>query len=462
MLNDSRSNPVPAPAAAPFAERLFGPLQRFAEREASGGIVLLVCTVIAIAWANSPWAASYHSLWQQTVAVGIGSYAGRITVHHLVNDGLMAIFFFVVGLEIKREMLVGELASLRQAALPVAAALGGMLVPAAIFAMWNAGGPGAAGWGIPMATDIAFALGVLALLGNRIPASLTVFLAALAIADDIGAVLVIAIFYAGGVDWMALALAAALLLLSVVAGRSGIRQPWVFAIIGVALWGAMLASGVHATIAGVLLAFTIPARTRINEAEFLAWGSDALHDFDRAFEESPDSRSSMTRQVLSNERSQDALHTLEQLCEQAQPPLHRLEHGLHGIVAFGIMPLFALANAGVSLTGSEIGAAVSHSITIGIFFGLVLGKLAGITLFTLLVTRFGLATMPPELTRRHLVGAAALGGIGFTMALFVAELAFPQAPELLAIAKVGVLAASVTAGLLGWCILRTAKQYSRE
>jgi NhaA family Na+:H+ antiporter len=285
-----------------------------------------------------------------------------------------------------------------------------------------------------MATDIAFALGALSLLGKRVPGSLTVFLTALAIADDIGAVLVIAIFYTGGVAWFALAVAAGLVVVSYGVGRAGVRQPWVFALLGVLLWWAMLASGVHATIAGVLLALTIPANTRIDESEFLVRSRAALDDL--------------------GGHSQHALHTLEMLCEQAQPPLHRLEYGLHGIVAFGVMPLFALANAGVVLGAKDVSAAVHHPVAIGIFLGLVIGKLVGITSFAFAAARLGIATVPPDLTRSRLLGGAALGGIGFTMALFVSELAFRNTPELLNLAKVGVLAASTVAGALGWVILR--------
>jgi len=442
------------PTATPLVERVFGPFHRFAAQEASGGIVLLACALVALVWANSPWADAYHHLWETELAVGFGAFAARASLHHFINDGLMAVFFFVVGLEIKREVLVGELGSVRQAALPVAAALGGMAVPALIYTAVNLGGPGAGGWGIPMATDIAFALGVLALLGTRAPASLKVFLAAVAIADDIGAVLVIALFYTEGVSIAALGVAALLLAVSLGFNRAGVRTPVAYALVGVALWGAVLASGVHATVAGVLLAFTIPARTRVNEAEFLARGRTALREFDRALDEETGTVGTQPA-VLTNARSQEALHTLEQLTEQAQPPLLRLEHGLHGVVSFGIIPLFALANAGVSLGGGLGGDAGLH-VALGIFLGLVVGKMIGIGVFSLGITRWTAATLPPGVTNRRLFGVGALGGIGFTMALFIAELAFRGRPELLDAAKIGVLAASLTAGAIGWVMLSRA------
>jgi NhaA family Na+:H+ antiporter len=454
-------------ARVPLAERLLAPFRRFAATEAAGGLVLLACTAVALAWANSPWAESYHHVWETRLAVTVGGRTVGATLHHLINDGLMAVFFFLVGLEIKREVLVGALASARRAALPVAAALGGMVVPAALYALVNTGGPGAAGWGVPMATDIAFALGVLALLGDRVPVTLKVFLAALAIADDIGAVLVIAAFYSGGVDWGALGLAGVLLLASAGANAAGVRRPWAYALLGLPLWGAVLASGVHATVAGVLLAFTIPVRTRVDESHFLAAARRALDDFDQALGPPAPGPNRLARAVLTNAASQEALHCLEELTEAAQPPLHRLEHGLHGVVAFGIMPLFALANAGVTLATdapggagggalASFGQALATPVAIGVALGLVIGKPLGITLGAWLAVRLGVAELPPGVGWRPVHGVSWLGGIGFTMALFVAGLAFrgPEGVPLLAEAKLGVLLASLAAGLVGWLLLR--------
>jgi NhaA family Na+:H+ antiporter len=432
----------------PLIERALKPFAEFAHTASSGGIVLLVCTVLALAWANSPWAASYHHIWELEISAEAGPFSIRSTLHHLINDGLMVVFFFLVGLEIKREVLIGELASLRQAALPAAAALGGMVVPAAIYAALNVGGSGSAGWGIPMATDIAFALGVLALLGDRVPAGLKVFLAALAIVDDIGAVLVIAIFYTSEVSWAALGLGIALLLLAAGANAAGVRRPAAYALIGLALWGAVLVSGVHATIAGVLLAMAIPSRTRIDEDEFLSRARQSVDEFERGC--GPGTT------VLTNQVQQEALLTLETLCEQAQAPLQRTERTLHGIVAFFIMPLFALANAGVQLGGGDSATALSSPVMLGVLLGLVLGKPLGITLFSWAAVRMGVATLPSRVTWRMVHGVAWLGGIGFTMSLFVAGLAFPGMPALLAAAKLGILAASLGAGICGWILLRRA------
>ncbi len=427
-------------------DRLLAPFQRFAQTEAASGVVLLACTIMALAWANSPWSASYEHLWETEVTLGVGSLTARGTLHHLVNDGLMAVFFFLIGLEIKREMLAGELASLRQAALPIAGALGGMVVPALLYASLNAGGAGGPGWGVPMATDIAFALGVLALLGDRVPVGVRVFLAALAIADDIGAVLVIALFYSRGIAWDSLALAGGFVLLAIGANLAGVRRPWAYGAIGLALWAAVFASGIHSTIAGVLLAMTIPARTSIDEEHFLRRARRSLARFETVHEEGAS--------ALRDPDHQAAVQHLERLAEQVQPPLLRLEHSLHGVVAFGIMPLFALANAGVPLGLSGVDARDGMRVALGVAAGLVLGKPIGITLFAWLAVRSRVATLPDGVTWRSIGGAGLLGGIGFTMALFVAGLAFGGQPELLLAAKLGILGASLIAGVGGWVTLR--------
>jgi Na+:H+ antiporter, NhaA family len=434
----------------PLAEKLLAPFRRFAEIQSAGGILLLAVTAVALVWANSPWSEGYHHLWETPITLGVGGWALRTTLHHVINDGLMAVFFFVVGLEIKREMLAGELASLRRAALPMVGALGGMVVPATLYAMLNVGGSGAPGWGVPMATDIAFALGVLALLGDRVPIGLKVFLAALAIVDDIGAVIVIAVFYSGGVAWGALGAAAAIVLLSAGANAAGFRRPWTYGALGLALWAAVLASGVHATVAGVLLAMTIPVRTRLNEVAFLDRARRALDDFDAA---AAVTATDPNVTVLSNVEHHAAVEELETLAEQAQPPLIRLEHALHGPVAYAIMPLFALANAGVSLSAGTVGDASASPVTLGVILGLLIGKPLGITGFSWLAVRFGIAALPGGVTWRALAGAGVLGGIGFTMALFIAGLAF-QGSVLLDAAKLGVLSASAVAGVAGWLLLR--------
>ena len=427
-------------------ERVLSPFRHFAHTASSGGIVLLLTTVAALVWANSPWWESYHHLWETEVGVNWGGRALNLSLHHFINDGLMVVFFFLVGLEIKREILVGELASVKAAALPIAGAIGGMVVPAALYALVNAGGVGAPGWGIPMATDIAFALGILALMGPRIPLPLKVFLAASAIVDDLGAVLVIAFFYTANIDLTALGAGGLLLLLLIGLNRAGVRHPGAYAFVGIFLWVAFLASGVHATIAGVLLALTIPARTRVDTEYFYTRGKAILQEFDAAGVEG--------KSVLTNEGQQAAIQAMEDNCEKAQAPLQRLEHGLHLWVAFGIIPLFALANAGVHLTGS-LADSLTHPVSLGIILGLVVGKPLGITLCSWLAVRSGVALLPAGVGWRAILGVGFVAGIGFTMSLFVAGLAFGMESPLLDTAKIGILSASVLAAAVGWMLLRS-------
>ncbi len=440
------SRSVPVQGRAPIRKVLY-PINEFMHAEASGGIVLMACALAALVWANSPWADSYAALWGAKITIGPEGYAISETLLHWINDGLMAVFFFVVGLEMKREVLVGELASLRLAALPVAAALGGMVVPALIYVAINLGGEGVGGWGVPMATDIAFALGVLALLGSRVPANLKIFLTALAIVDDLGAVLVIALFYTAEVSWGWLGVGAAFLGTLVVANRLHVRHPIPYALLGLGLWVAFLESGVHATIAGVLLALTIPARTRMDSDGFLRRSREILEEFDRAGEEGP--------HILSNGGQQAAVAELEAACERVQSPMQRLEHALHPWVAFGIVPLFALANAGVALGGGIVDA-LTEPVTLGIVAGLVVGKQVGVLLFAWGVVRLHLADLPDDVGWRHIYGAGLLAGIGFTMSLFIGSLAFGEGP-LLDAAKTGILAASLIAGAAGWLVLRSAR-----
>jgi NhaA family Na+:H+ antiporter len=425
------------------APRVLRPFLRFAELESSGGIVLLACTVIALLWANSPWAPAYAALWETRITVGSEQLGVSKPLLLWINDGLMAVFFFVVGLEIKREALVGELASLRQAALPILGAIGGMVVPAGIYLAVNWGKPSAQGWGIPMATDIAFALGVLTLLGRAAPVSLKIFLTALAIVDDIGAVLVIAVFYTAELQVQYLIAGVVFLAGLILLNMSGIRRPLAYFLLALALWYVTLKSGVHATIAGVAAAMSIPARARLNPAEFLREGRQLLQHFDDADErgETP----------LSNEEQYAAVASLEQACERVQTPLQRMETSLHPWVSFFIMPVFALANAGVALT-ADMTSAVTHPVTIGVALGLLLGKPIGITLMAMLGVAIGLADRPPNTTWRQFLGVGCLGGIGFTMALFIAHLAL-GADDLVR-AKLAVLVASVLSGVLGWLLLR--------
>jgi len=432
----------------PPVERIVRPFQDFAHKQSSGGILLIVATAVALTWANSPLGESYAALWHTKLTVGVGDASITKDLTHWINDGLMAVFFLVVGLEIKREVLVGELSSVRNAALPVAAALGGAVVPAAIYLAINAGTEGAAGWGIPMATDIAFALGVLALLGERAPIALKVFLTALAIVDDIVAVLVIALFYTSEISWGALGVGGLFLVALIAANLIGVGRTFVYALLGVGLWLTFLLSGVHATIAGVLLALTVPAVSFINPGAFLERSRYVLDRFEKAGEKGEN--------VLSNEERQAALHALNHAAYKLEPPLHELEHALHPWVVFAIMPLFALANAGVPLGGGIV-EALTSPVSLGIAAGLVVGKQIGVTLFAWLAVRSGVAELPQGIGWRHVYGAGWLAGIGFTMSLFISDLAFSDG-SLVDAAKLGILAASLIAGVVGWTILRGASR----
>ncbi len=445
LQDTSTSSPPNGSSPEPLVERVLAPFQRFAHAEASGGLVLLFNAILALVWANSPWGASYHHLWDIPVTIGAPGFGLTETLHHWINDGLMAVFFFVVGLEIKREVLVGELASVRQAALPLVAALGGMVVPALVFVLLTFGTPDVRGWGVPMATDIAFALGIAALLGSRVPTSLKIFLAALAIVDDIGAVLVIALFYTASIQAVALLVAASVMVLLVGLNVAGVRSSIPYFLLGLVLWIAFLKSGVHATIAGVLLALTIPASTRIDGEELVDEARHEIDKFKAACANDPE-------EFSTTQRHQEPIFALEDVAKRAQSPLLRLEHKLHGVVAFFIMPIFALANAGVAFGGAGMSGAFTDRAVLGVFFGLVIGKPLGILLFSWLAVRFRIADLPFGADWRHIAGMGALGGIGFTMALFIAALAFGEGAKLES-AKLGILAGSLVAGLIGWLLL---------
>lgn len=431
--------------------RALQPFQEFAAKGVLSGLLLLATTAIALAWANSPWGESYFHLWETELVLGPASAPITATLHHWINDGLMVVFFLLVGLEIKRELSVGELASARQAALPIVAAIGGMVVPALLYTSVNFGGEGAHGWGIPMATDIAFALGVLTLLGPRVPLGLKVFLTALAIVDDMGAVVVIALFYSSSINFAALGVAAVVVLALLALNRMDVGALTPYLLLGLVLWAAFLASGVHATVSGVLLALTMPSTTRINAAQFSFRARHLLDEFDES--ETGDLL------VMTSKGQQEAIHALEMASAHAQAPLLRLEHRLSGVVAFAIMPLFALANAGVALEG--VTAFASNPVTLGVILGLVAGKPLGILGTSWLAVRLGLAQLPSGVTWSMMHGAAWLGGIGFTMSLFVAGLAFGQS-ALLDAAKVGVLSASIIAGVTGWRLVRRATTRRRR
>jgi Na+:H+ antiporter, NhaA family len=419
----------------------WGPFQEFFRTEAATGALLLACACAALLAANSAWADVYHGLWATPIAIGAGGHSLSLTLHQWINDGLMAVFFLLVGLEIKREALAGELASPRQAALPIAAAIGGMVVPALIYLAMNTGGQEARGWAIPMATDIAFALGMLALVAPRAPHGLKIFLAALAIADDMGAVVVIALFYTRDVAWGAVGMAGIAMMSLVVLNILRVRRLAPYLLLGIALWFFVHESGVHATIAGVLLAFAIPTRTRINAMQYSTRARRLLDEFDRT--ETGD------LVVLTSKGQQEAIIGLERASESATAPLLRLEHALHGFSAFLVMPLFAFSNAGVSLGEVSVG-----SVTLGVVAGLMLGKPLGITAGAWMAVRFNLAALPGGVGWTALHGCAWLAGIGFTMSLFIANLAF-DGSNLLDPAKIGILAGSIMAGTGGALIMRT-------
>jgi Na+:H+ antiporter, NhaA family len=436
-------------------DALLAPVARFMHQQAAGGIVLLICTVIALVWANSPWSHLYHDLLHLHTDVHFGSWGIELSLEHLINDGLMAIFFFIVGLEIKRELVAGHLSTFRKALTPLAAAVGGMAVPALVFVLaakfLNA--PEALhGWAIPSATDIAFAVGVMSVLGKRVPVSLKVFLTALAIFDDLGAVIVIAVFYTAEVKFIPLELVAGLVVLSAILNRLGVRAAVPYGLIGALMWILLLRSGVHATIGGVLLAMTIPASVRVGVAPFLQSARAAITEFENAGTEKND--------TLTNNARADAVERLRCASDDAQAPLARFMHLLHPWVAFVILPLFALANAGVPITGGL--ASAFAGVGGAVALGLVIGKPLGIVATVLLVAKLGIAEKPEGVSTRQIIGAGCLAGIGFTMSLFIATLSFPNNDgQLLSNAKLGILAGSACSALLGYFILRHAAKPAR-
>ncbi len=407
-------------------------LQRFLETESSGGAVLLLFTVLALAWANSPWKASYETLWHTEVSLRLGDLARTEDLRHVVNEALMAVFFFVVGLEVKQELVAGQLQRWRTAALPVIAAAGGMVVPASIYIAVNLGGEGMRGWGIPMATDIAFALGVLAIVGRSVPGSLKVFLLTLAIADDVGAIAIIALFYSGGIRWVPLLVAAALL-----AGVVALRRARVFwmpgyVLLGLAVWAAFYESGVHATLAGVALGLLAPGRRLAPDVVAEEWSID-----------------------LAEEPSAEELRTMTKLARSTVSVTERLQHLLHPVTSYVIVPLFALANAGVAFEARSLQERGAGAVAAGVALGLVVGKFVGVSGASWLAVRTKVGTLPDGVGWPHILGVAGLAGIGYTVSLFISDLAFSSA-SLADAAKLGILAGSLAAAVLGAAILRFA------
>jgi NhaA family Na+:H+ antiporter len=419
------------------------PFVRFSQIEASSGIVLLAAAVVALIWANSPVSDSYFSLLEEPISVDFLGFHLSETLHAFINDGLMAVFFFVVGLEIKREMVLGDLSDPKAAALPVMAALGGMIVPALIYLFFNfgAGGEVLRGWGIPMATDIAFAVGVVALLGSRVPPGAKLFLLAVAIADDIGAIAVIALFYTDDLEggWLGAALAG--LLVVWLAARINIRALWFYVPMGLIIWYFTLESGVHATLAGVALGFITPARAYYRPREFDARARAILDQFPLE-PDTPHAQEHADHEAL----------LLARTATEAVAPLNRMERNLAAWSSYLIVPIFALANAGVDFRPLSLGDATTSTVALGIAVGLVAGKLLGISAFSFAAVRLGLGRLPGATTWRHVVGVAGVAGIGFTVSLFVTDLAFTDA-GITDLAKVGIFAGSLVAGVIGALLL---------
>jgi NhaA family Na+:H+ antiporter len=430
--------------AAVLPRRVAQPLQEFLRTESAGGVLLLAAAVAALAWANAPFGETYGDVWGTHVAIHVGRVSIDDSLQQWINDGLMAIFFFVVGLEVKRETVRGELSQPRQAALPVAAALGGMMAPALIYLALNAGGSGERGWGIPMATDIAFAAGVVALAGPRVPSSLRAFLLALAIVDDIGAIIIIAIFYSGAIDFAWLAAAAGFLAVAAVLGRAGLRPPLVYLLAGTAAWLATYESGVHPTIAGVALGLLTPA---------------GIIGGQRAVDATPPAPS-RTADGDREGADRGGASVLDTLSGDEQPLLDRMERALHPWSSFVIVPLFALANAGIAVDATSVRAAVHSPISIGVALGLVIGKPAGILLASWLGVRLGMAALPSGVAWQQLAAAAVVAGIGFTVSLFITDLAFTD-PRLISDAKMGIIGGSLAMGIAGYVATGAAARRDR-
>lgn len=426
-------------------ERVVTPIEYFIQRQSTSGLILMFSAFAALIIANSPLAAFYEQLSTMQAGLSLGGWELRKDLHHWINDGLMALFFFVIGLELKRELFVGELASPKQAILPISAAMGGIVMPALFYTAFNLGEPTMRGWGIPIATDIAFAIGALSLLGSRVPRSLLAFLIGLAIVDDLAAVLVIALFYTENLSiaWLlaGAAVTSALMLLN----GAGVRRITPYFILALLLWYTLLQSGVHATLAGVIGAFTVPARPKYDPGRFSTLARGLLDRFDNSYQES--------RNILLNHQLGSLVQTLRNGIIYVQPPLSRLERIWNLPVAFLVLPLFAFVNAGVPLNTDSLANAAGSAVTHGIVVGLLGGKLLGIWLASWLMVKLGFAALPRGVSMSHIAAVALMAGIGFTMSIFIAELAFSNMQELLTEAKTGILFASLIAGLSGYAWL---------
>jgi len=429
------------------------PFEHFLHAQTTTGLILMVMTVLALILANTPLTEAYMHFFHTKVDLTVGSWQLSHTIHHWINDGLMAIFFFIIGLEIKREILVGELSNIKVAILPILAAIGGMVLPALIFMSINHDGVGAAGWGIPMATDIAFAISVLVLLGNRVSPALVTFLVALAIVDDLGAVIVIALFYTDQIQFLPLFFAGISFLVMVIFNRVGIHMILPYFIVGLFMWFFMLESGVHATIAGVIAAMAIPSKPKYAPIDFTMHTKNLLDEYDNY---------PVATDHMMHEKQKALLLNIKDKIDAVGSPAARLEHDLHLPVALIVIPLFALANAGISIDFSSLGETIVTSVSMGIISGLILGKVLGIFGVAWIAIKLGIAKLPEGSSMNQIFGVAFLGGIGFTMSIFVADLAFLGDDALIFQAKVGILAASLFSGIFGYIWLRFIAKYKKK
>ncbi|MBN2782167.1 MAG: Na+/H+ antiporter NhaA [Campylobacterales bacterium] len=429
------------------------PFEHFLHAQTTTGLVLMGMTIIALILANSPLSDAYAHFFHINIDLNVGSWKLSHTLHHWINDGLMAIFFFLIGLEIKREILAGELSNIKVAILPILAAIGGMVIPALIYTAINYGGDGAKGWGIPMATDIAFAISALVLLGNRVSPALVTFLVALAIVDDLGAVIVIAVFYTEQIQYVPLFLAGIAFFIMVAFNRFGIHAILPYFIVGLFMWFFMLESGVHATIAGVIAALSIPSRPKHAPLDFTQHTKNLLDEYDNY---------PVATDHTMHERQKAILQNIKDKIDQVGTPAARLEHGLHLPVALIVIPLFALANAGIAIDFGSISNTITQSVSLGIILGLIVGKTLGIAGVAWVAIKLGIAKLPQDSTMSQIFGVAFLGGIGFTMSIFVSDLAFLGNDALILQAKIGILAASLFAGLFGYFWLRFVAKKPQE
>lgn len=436
-------------------EKHHSKFQKFFHSSLAGGVVLISCTVIALVLSHIPSTADwFHEIWETRIVVGVGDWAIDHTLKEWINDALMAVFFFVVGLEIKREIVAGELSTMKQATLPIAAAIGGMLVPAGIYMLFNAGNAATFnGWGIPMATDIAFALGILSIFSKKVPLSLKIFLTALAVVDDLGAIIVIAIFYSSTINLVMIALAVALLLVLFTLNKAGVLQMKWYLLPSIVIWIAFLHSGIHATIAGVLIAIMIPVRSKFHKSYFLHTTAKLTAQFSKC--------NQAGLPVLRNEKQHEILQNIRVLTRNTIPPVMRLEHALHPAVTFFIMPIFALANAGVVVSMADLPQLWSDQ-GLGIQLGLVLGKPIGIVLASFIVIKLGMAIMPNGATWKSIIGVGFLGGVGFTMSIFIDMLAFPAGSPEINYGKMAILLGSLFAAIIGAIILSSSKDIDKK